>query len=120
MDGKRGQVILWFVFVIMAFVIIVISAVLAPAGVQFTTVSYLAGEKILNNSLDDINNIQDEAIKASINGTVNSAKAATEDNIAVNSAIFQYGWIIVVVLVGLVLFMLTRQLVDVGQGRGLA
>lgn len=114
--SRRGQVVIWFSFVIVALVVITVSAILAPAGVQFTTASYLAGEKILNNSLDDINDIQDVDVRTAVFDVVDSAKDATEDNIEVNSAIFRYGWVIVVALVGFILFLLTRSLTNFGPG----
>lgn len=114
MKGKKGSVTLYIVFIITAIIIVVVAAVLAPMGVLFTSKMYVAGEGILNQSLPIINDISDPDVKTSVLGVVQSAKDATVDDISVTSGLFQYSWIFIIVLAGLVIFLFSRRMVEYG------
>lgn len=116
MKGKKGQAVLYITFFISALIIIVIAAVLAPMGVQFSTVMFTEGESILANAQPDIDAIQDTDIQAAINASVASAKEAGSTNIQVNSAMYQYAWVLVIILAGVIFFLQTRRLIEVGAG----
>ena len=113
--GKKGQAVLYIYFIIAMIVIITIVGVAAPLGVLFNVKMYTAGESILNKSLVEINQIQDSAVRASINATVNSALAAGQNNIEVNSGIFQYSWIFVIIIAGVIFFINARRVIEVGN-----
>jgi len=113
---KKGSVSIYITFLIVAIVIILIAAVAAPLGVRFTSEMYAAGDKILLDSLPAINSINDTNISSRINNSINLARDAGEYNIEVMSDMFQYGWIIAIALVALVIFLFTRRLVEVGGG----
>lgn len=117
--NKRGQAGLYVAFMFVAFIIIILAAIFAPMGVLFTTQLYAAGEEIFLDAQADLDNIQNATIRAALNSTMNAATTATTTNVEVLSATFQYGWILVLVLAGLVVYLLTRRLVEVGGG-GLA
>lgn len=117
MKNKKGFLSVFFAFIVLAIIIITISAVIAPMGVLFTTEMYKAGEGILNQSNESLEGITNPEIKEAIGGSINSAKQATMDNIEVNSDIFQYGWVLVLGLIAIVLFLLSRSIVEYG-GRG--
>lgn len=114
--NKKAQAVLYVYFMIAAVIIVTIAAVLAPMGVLFNTKMFTAGEDILAMSQDEINDIDNPTIRARVNSTVASAMAAGENNIDVNSAIFQYAWVVVVVLTALIVFLQTRRLIEVGSG----
>lgn len=116
MKSKKGQVTLYIYFFITASIIIVLAALLAPIGVLFNTKMFQAGEVIIGDSLDEIDGIQDLTVKASVNATVASAKAAATNNITVNSAMFQYAWVVVLVLTAIIVFLYSRRLIEVGAG----
>jgi hypothetical protein len=77
---------------------------------------FKAGESILAQTEDSIAGIQDPEVKAAVTDIVSEAKANTINNIEVNAALFQYGWVLVIVLTGLIVFLYTRRLVEVGAG----
>lgn len=115
--NKRGQVFLYLIlFASMTFVI-VISALLAPIGVELNTKFYLAGQDILNDSLDDIAGISDPTIREQVNASVLAAQGQAANNIEINAALYQYGWVLVLIVSGLAFFLVARQLVSLGGGQ---
>jgi len=115
--GKKGNVTLYIVFFIVSILIITITAVLAPFGVLFNTEMYRAGEGILVQANGSISAIGDDDVRASIQGAINSAFAAQENNITVNANIYQYAWVPTLILSMLIIFMFSRQLVESRGGR---
>lgn len=114
---KKGQISLWFVYMILAVIIVVTVGIFAPMGVLFNSEIYAAGDTILANANASLNNISNPDIKASLQGMIGEARNAGETNIEVNSDIFQYGWVVLLFVTALVIFLFTRQLVET-SGRG--
>ena len=85
-------------------------------GVRFNTEMYKAGERIILQSNTSISSIQDAEVKASVQGNLAEAVSASETNIEVSSDLFQYSWIFVLVLTGIILYLLTRTLVQYSGG----
>jgi hypothetical protein len=114
MKNKKGSITLFIVFLISAFSILIIASVFAPMGVRATTKFYEMGEKQVLNAQDDLNGINNTDIKTELNATFNNALGAVQNNIEINSMLFQYGWIFVIILSGLIIFLFTRRLVEYG------
>lgn len=117
MQNKKASITLYISFLIFAIVIIIITAVLAPMGVIFNTEMYLAGEKLLEDANESIQGISDATVKAQVQASLNEAKNAGANNIEINNNMFQYAWIIIIILVGLMIFLITRSLTEI-QGGG--
>jgi hypothetical protein len=111
-----GQVSIYLAFIISAILIVVITAVFAPMGVLFNTRAYQAGEMIMLQANDSIYLIQDTEVRDRINATISASLSASENNIDINADLFQYSWILVIGLIGLVLFLYTRKLVEFQGG----
>jgi len=106
---------MYFSFMVVSLLVVLVAAVLAPIGVRFNTEAYLAGQDILENTQPSIDLISDADVLASVNSTVNAAKSAATNNIEVNSNIFQYSWIFIILLAGLVVFLYTRRLTEINR-----
>lgn len=115
--GKQGQVTIYVFWFITAIMVVILGALVAPIGARFTSEMYTAGEGIILDANHTIQNIQNDSVKASIMGIYGEATQATETNIEVLTDVFQYSWIIVVILSAVVAFLYTRQLVEF-QGGG--
>jgi hypothetical protein len=87
-------------------------------GVLFNTEMYRAGEDIMRQANDSIQNISDATVKNELNEMIDSSFDAVENNITVNNSIFKYGWVFMVVLIALMLFLLSRSIVETQSGRG--
>ena len=116
--NKKGQVAMYIVFMITAMFIVMIAAFLAPMGVLINTEFYAAGEMLMLEANDSISNIQDAGVRSQVQAVIAEGLSAQQNNIEINSDIFQYSWILVVALTGLVVFLYTRQLVEFRPGAG--
>ena len=114
--NKKGSAVIYIVTIFAMITIIFIAAIVAPIGIRFTVDAYTAGENIMLSANQSISNIQDEAVKQSVRDTVQLAMDAQVNNIEVNSNIFQYSWVIIIIIVGLVAFIQARRLVEYGGG----
>ena len=116
MKGKKGQLTLYIVFMILAIFILLIAAILAPMGVLMNSEFYAIGEGLILDANDTISEISDDEIRTQIQNTLSTALAAEQTNIEVNAAIFQYGWVIMLIVTSLVLFLISRKLVESNVG----
>lgn len=117
-SNKRGQVTLYIMFIIAAIVIVLIAAVFAPMGVLFNAEMYKAGEDIMLRANNSISGIKDDAVRERVQAVIAEGLSDQEQNIEINSDIFQYSWIVVLVLAGLILFLYTRQMVEFSRFGG--
>ena len=116
MKGKKGQMVLYVLFFMLAIVIITMAAVMAPMGVLFNSKMYEAGEDILDRAQPSIDSISDSAVRTQINNSISAAKSAGATNININANIFQYSWIPIVFITAIVIFLQARRLIEVGAG----
>ena len=116
MMNRKAQVMILISFLIMATVIIVIGAIVAPLGTRISSEFYVAGEQILADSQPVLSQIQDAEVSQALNDTIAAARASQQDNITVTSNMYQYSWVFVIVLTALVMFIFTRRLVEYGVG----
>lgn len=99
--------------------VVFLAAVFAPMGVQLNSVLYERAEQVILNANSTIQNINDTSVRTQLEESLESSLAAQQNNIEVNNAIFKYGWILTIILTALVLFLITRSLVELRQGGGL-
>jgi hypothetical protein len=116
--NKKGVISLYISFILFAIILITLTAVFAPMGVRFNTAMFEAGQQILIESNESIQNISNPVIKAQIGSMIDSAVDAGVTSIEVNSDIFQYSWVIFIVLGGIIVFLSARRLVEVGGAGG--
>lgn len=116
--SRRGQVTIYVSYFIAAIMIVLLAAFIAPMGVRFNVEMWAAGEDILNQANESIQQIEDDAIRGEYEAMVAEAKAASSSNVEILTDVYQYGWIIVIILTGLVVFLYTRTLIEFGQGGG--
>lgn len=117
--NKKGNITLYLVFIFLAMIIITIGALVGPLGVLFSTDMFVAGEGILMNANESLQQIQDEEIKNKIYTIVDDAQEATTTNIQVSGALFEYSWLFLLIITLIVVFIFTRRLVEVGNSGGL-
>lgn len=113
-NNKKGNISLLLVFFITFLSIALIFGVLAPIGANFNTKLYEAGEDILQDAIDDLDQIDDPEIRASLNETLSGAKNNAINNIEINANLYKYAWIITIGILSIVLFLFTRRNVEVG------
>lgn len=116
--SKKGNVTLYFVAIVVMILVILMTAFFAPMGALFSEQMYLAGEDVIDMALDDINSISDSGVRDAVNQSFVSAADSTTTNIAVSTALFQYAWLFLLAIVGIVVFLAARAIVEVNSSRG--
>lgn len=112
--NKKGLLSIYIAFVIVALSIILFAAIFVPMGVLFSSQAYVAGEGILRSANDSFENIQDPNVKSAVTGSVGAAIDSSQSNIQTYSDVFRYSWVLGLIVVGLVMFMISRRLVESG------
>lgn len=112
--NKKGTVALYLTFVIMAIIIIVMTAVVAPIGAEINAQFYMAGDDIIGRTNNTIANIHNDTIRTSIQSAIAGAQQATQNNIEVSTNLFQYSWIFLILLTALIVFLFSRRIVEYG------
>lgn len=108
--NKRGQVAFFIVFLFLSLTIVIIGGIAAPLGARFSSELFVAGGKILNETRTDvIPNIDDPDIRSSLDGVFVSAVNSGESNIEISTSMFQWSWLVLLILTGVVFYLLTRQ-----------
>lgn len=113
---KKAQLGILFAFVVVMVILIVILALIVPIGVELNTRFFTAGEQILATANDSMANIQNATIRAAVQNSTAAAMSAAQTNIEVGNDMFRYAWVIMLVVTSLIVFMLTRQRAEYGQG----
>lgn len=116
MKSKKGSLSIYITFIFLAVIIIVVAAVMAPFGVLFNTEMYAVGDDIIMDANESISQISDSGVRNSIYDMITSAKEAEINNIEINSNIFQYSWVFVIILTLVVVFLYTRRISEIQQG----
>lgn len=116
MKNKKALVSMYITFMMVAVIIVMITAVFAPMATEMASEVYVAGYDMLLDANTTLNQINDTGIRDSIQGAVNSASDAQENNILVTSSLFKYSFIFVIAIAGIVMFLWSRQLVEFGGG----
>lgn len=111
MDDK-GQISYVFVFLFVAVLLLVIFAVLSPLMQNFSTQTYLAGEMLITDANEYVENIQDDGVKASLLQTFQAQKEATPTNIEILGLFFQYGWLVIILAILAIIFIAARKTVE--------
>jgi len=115
-NNKKGTVALYITFIIVATIVIMITALVAPMGADISSAFYIAGQDILSRTNDTVNDIGNATIRAQVQDTLTNAQNAQQNNIEVSANLYQYSWIFLLVLSALVIFLFSRRLVEYGGG----
>ena len=112
MFNNKGQVSFYIIFLFIATVIILIGAIAAPFGSTLASEFYIAGQGLLNETVyDTIPQISDDGVREALNNSFTSATSAATQNIQISNSIFEYSWLFLLILVGIVMYLIARSLV---------
>lgn len=110
--NSRGSVSYFFVFVILSVVLVTLFAFAIPLLQAIDTAFYEAGEDILLDANETASNIQNDNIRESIQANFQAQTESIPTQIDILSTFHQYGWIIIILAIVLVIFLITRQTVE--------
>jgi predicted PurR-regulated permease PerM len=115
--NKRGNLTLAFVFLASSVILIILAALFSPMLVNFSTSTLTMGEQLIIDAQPSLDEIQNEEIRNQINQSLTGARQSSADNISILAGFYQYAWIIILLVSGLIIFLFARLLVETG-GRG--
>lgn len=111
--NQKGSISFFIVFVALAVILLILFAAVIPLLIAFDTALYEGAEDIILDANKTAGNIQNAEIKASLQSSLQASTDTIPTQIDIMSNFFQYGWILVIVVIVLVLFMISRQTVEV-------
>lgn len=117
--NKKGVVSLYIIFLVVIMLVVFIAAFAAPMGVLLNSEMIQAGENIAAQSNESIEGIKNDTIRHSVQAVINTGFDGAEANIDVLGALFQYGWILVIAIGAVAVFLYARQIVEVRSSGGL-
>jgi len=113
---KKGQITFYLIFIAVAFMVLFITAFVAPFGVQVSSAFYAAGHNMMLGANESISHVSNPTIRNQIQTTIQGGLDAEQENIDTNTAIYKYGWIFVLSLAAIVTYLYTRRLSEYQQG----
>lgn len=112
--NQKGIFSYIFVFLILVFAGTFIFVLANPALQIFHIRSYAHSESMLDLANDSADLINDANVKAQIKSVVQAEKDSTTTNVDILGNLYQYYWIIFVVIISIVLFVAARRQVETG------
>jgi len=118
MDDKKAQsgVQLYLVISILIIFLILTVTILMSVGAVFNVEMIKGQELIRNITAPNINNIGDADIKAQIGNVMQEGQDQSFNILSLLAGIFKYGGMIILVFVGIVGFIYSRNLVEFSGG----
>lgn len=117
MKNKKASISFYITLIMFSIIIVLIASVFAPLGANIGTEFYVAGEKILNMTQDNLASISDATIRDEINQSIVLAQQSQQLNIQTNTDLYRYGWLLLIGVIGLGIFLFSRKINEV---RGLS
>lgn len=111
---KKAQLAFIFAFIVIGIIIILIFGLFAPALTDFSSAIFSAGDMLLQDAQENIAGIADETVRNQVNESMQSGRDATQTNIEVTSAMFQYAWVFFILILAIGFILYTRRQVEFG------
>ncbi len=116
--NEKGNVVYFIGFLVFAVLITFVFVIVSPALQNFNTNMYAVSESIINMNKSDAEKIQETSIKQDIQETYDGQLESMQLNIEVLGSLYKYAWLIILLLFALVLYLFTRQNVELGAAGG--
>jgi hypothetical protein len=110
--GERGSISLFMVFVSLSIVLLVLYSLIFPLLQQMNISFFESSESLLIDANATAAKISNPGIRSQLQATLQAEVDSVATQVDILGVFFQYGWIILILVVVLVLFMWSRQLVE--------
>jgi len=111
---ERGSFSYFMVFIMLAVILVFLFAIGIPMLTQINSEFYKAGEPMLDTAYDNAMLIEDADVQAAMLSNIEGQRQSIPDQIEVLSIFFQYGWLIIILVIVMVLFMSSRRSIESG------
>ena len=110
--NEHGSVSFFIVFVTLSIVLLVLFALVIPLLTAINIEFFAAAEKILLDANATAAGFENEQIKAQLQESLGAQADSITTQVDILGTFFQYGWIIIIFAVLLVIFLATRETVE--------
>ena len=111
-NNHSGSLSFFVAFVLVATVLLFFFAVATPFLMTINTAFYEAGEDILNSGEDILPNIGNVSIRNNLQDSFTAAQDSTTENVNTLSFFYQYGWVFILVITIMAIFIMARKTVE--------
>jgi len=105
----------WIIFSVLIFILVLLVYIFVPLGQTFISHTMKASEDIITQNQQIINNIQNDTIRQTLTDAMYQQVSSLTFQETVLSTFYRYGWIIIISVAVLVIFVLARQTVETSQ-----
>jgi len=114
--SKKGQISFFLIFIFISFIIVAIASVIVPFTRQLNIEAYNIGQGLMNDSILAAGEIQNATLRADIIAVLNESALEKDNNVDIISDTVQYSWVIILFLIAIVLFVVTKLSIELGGG----
>ena len=115
--NRRGQMLIYIITIFIGLFLMILGAVFLPVLTNVTVIGYTISQQLWTSANDTVSSqVINQTVKDNLVGAMDGALDSVETNITVETTLFKYWWIIVLLAMVLMLFVATRQLVETGGG----
>ena len=114
---SNNQAVLSFflMFIFLAAIGVFLFSIGIPFTIDFSTELINAGDDIISNTINKVNDIDNPEIRERLTATLNNAQEAKSTNIEILSFFYQYAWVWIILLITFVIFIGVRKIVETNQ-----
>ena len=114
MKDERGSFSYFMVFIMLAVILVFLFAIGIPMLTQINSEFYKAGEPMLDTAYENALLVEDADVQAAMLSNIDGQRQSIPDQVEVLSIFFQYGWLIIILVIVMVLFMSSRRSIESG------
>jgi len=106
--NKKGVILFWIVTLLVFGLIILTATILVPLGKQYGEDSLEAGAEIILDAKETISEVKNITERTEIESYLDNAYNSKSENAELSNQFFQYGWLIVLILTALGVFITAK------------
>lgn len=110
--NQKGQTSFFIVFIIGAIFFTLLFAIIIPSVINFNLKAYQSAEQLFDMAEETANKIQDANIKTAMLEMTDVSQSSIPTQTQILGEFFQWGWVITIFCIALVLFIITRKQVE--------
>lgn len=110
--NEKGSTSFFVMFVFLSIILLILFAVVIPVLQTMNIMFYENAEGILEKGKASAAQINDANVRGALESGLDAQTDSILTQIDILGVFFQYGWIIIILVITLVIFMITRQTVE--------
>jgi len=114
LNDERGSFSYFMVFVLLAVMLVFLFAIGIPLLMAVNSEFYAAGEPLLDRATVSANEVENAEVQAAMLSNIEAQRQSIPDQMEVLGVFFQYGWLIIIVVIVMILFMASRKTIESG------